>query len=32
VLGDVKVMPRTLVEVRRLFLEKAAELGLGQAH
>jgi ATP adenylyltransferase len=28
VLGDVKVMPQSLAEVRRLFLAKAAELGL----
>ncbi len=28
VLGDVKVMPQSLPEVRRLFLAKAAELGL----
>ena len=30
VLGDVKVMPQSLDEVRRLFLAKAAELGLGK--
>ncbi len=29
VLGDVKVMPQSLVDVHRLFLAKAAELGLG---
>lgn len=30
VLGDVKVMPQSLVEVRHLFLAKAAELGLAK--
>ena len=28
VLGDVKVIPEALATVRRLFLAKAAELGL----
>jgi ATP adenylyltransferase len=30
VLGDVKVMPQSLAEVRHLFLTKAAELGVGK--
>ena len=30
VLGDVKVMPQSLAEVRHLFLTKAAELGLAK--
>ncbi|MCK4343246.1 MAG: HIT domain-containing protein [Phycisphaerae bacterium] len=31
VLGDVKVIPQSLVEVRRLFLASAEQLGLGPA-